>query len=285
LNDNPFYAYATQYWAEHLKEVQDVPEKAVCSFLLDQGKVASARQAELVSKDEPQEDDFGQVFDNHESGLHLAVQFGLASVVTILLANGQRTTMKDSQGRTPLWRATENGKSECMQLLSPLDRITFGRMLDINVQLAHLLLQITGRSIRSYFLRTPLHEAVTRNDLDLARVCIAHGLDINATDIEGRTPIRHAIEKQATQIIELLLDSGASTELISAGEWLKAYGKPATNVVKLLEDANGKLRVSFVSAEDFEGPSAEDFERSWEEEHERQSGEKVPPTDTTTTLT
>jgi hypothetical protein len=118
LEDYPFYRYASQYWVHHLHEIQDVPENVVCSFLLDKNKIASARQAMLTPRQEPQGRGFGQAFDEHETGLHLAAQFGLQSVITLLLAKGQRPTVKDTQGRTPLWRATEKCRIEAMKLLS-----------------------------------------------------------------------------------------------------------------------------------------------------------------------
>jgi hypothetical protein len=256
----PFYRYAALYWVNHLQEVQDVPENAVCSFLLDQSKIASARQVMLIYKQEPHEQGSDQLFDDHESGLHLAAQFGLDSVTTLLLEKGQRPAAKDTQGRTPLWRATEECRTETMKLLSSRDRTSFTLMLNMKrVQLAHSLLQVTGQNIRDSRSRTPLHIGAIRNDPDLIRLSIAHGLSVNATDMDGHTPIQLAIENDASQAIDLLLTRAARTDLIIAKDWLKAYGKPESDVVKLVEDTNGEKRVTFLKARNIqrEGPTTD----------------------------
>jgi hypothetical protein len=56
LAANAFYGYAARYWAAHLSSIksQTIPEATVCDFLLNQGSVASARQATLTSKHEAQ---------------------------------------------------------------------------------------------------------------------------------------------------------------------------------------------------------------------------------------
>jgi hypothetical protein len=264
LEDYPFYRYASQYWVHHLHEIQDVPENIVCSFLLDKNKIASARQAMLTPRQEPQGRGFGQAFDEHETGLHLAAQFGLQSVITLLLEKGQRPTVKDTQGRTPLWRATEKCRIEAMKLLSSWDRTSFTLMLNKNQeQLAHSLLRITGQNIKDSRSRNPLHIGVLRNDLELIRLSINHGLDIDTMDMDGHAPIHLAIKNQASQTIDLLLNNAARTDRIVAGDWSQAYGKSASDIVKLVEDANGNKQVTFVAAENFkrEGPTSETRKR------------------------
>lgn len=250
---HPFYKYAAQHWVDHLDGVEDLPEKLVCLFLLDRKKVASAKQATMGRTNGAEEKGSSQMFDEQESGLHLAAQFGLVSVVTVLLAQGERPALKDGQGRTPLWRATENSRTEAMKLLSSWDRISFTLMLNMDrAQLAHSLLQCTGQTIRDSRSRTPLHIGVIRKDMELIRLCIAQGLDINAKDMDGRTPLHLAISDCEAQVVELLLENGASTELIVAGSWSEAFGKAAAEVLMLVEDANGKKRVEFLAVKSFQ---------------------------------
>jgi ankyrin repeat protein len=101
-----------------------------------------------------------------------------------------------------------------------------------------------------------VHLGVLRNDLDLLHDFIRYGFDMNTEDMNGHAPIHLAIKKQAPQAIERLLQSGASTELTAARDWLKACQRPESDIVVFTEDASGKKLVSFVSANNFEGAKA-----------------------------
>ena len=42
---------------------------------------------------------------------------------------------------------------------------------------------------------TPLHDAARENSLDMAKLLIDHGADVNATDSSGCTPLDRALSK------------------------------------------------------------------------------------------
>lgn len=88
--------------------------------------------------------------------------------------------------------------------------------------------------------------------MDFIRLCLAYDLDISTKDMDRRTPIHLAIADRESQVVELLLDNAASTELIATGSWSQAFGKAAADVVKLVEVANGKKRVEFLAVKHFQ---------------------------------
>ena len=65
--------------------------------------------------------------------------------------------------------------------------------------------------------RTPLHEAKTK---EIAELLIAKGADVNAKNDEGKTPLDMAIDRKRTETIDLLRKHGGKT-----GDELKAEGK------------------------------------------------------------
>ena len=55
----------------------------------------------------------------------------------------------------------------------------------------------------------PLHMACARS-LELSRLLIDNGADINAVNINGQTPIRFAISTNQFQVVNMLAKEGAS---------------------------------------------------------------------------
>jgi len=250
LRNNPLYQYATNHWMDHLREVETLPEIGATSFLMSQDKVAAASQAMLLTNHKARRPGYSQDFDHRQTGLHLAAQLGLGSVVRLLLSKEHRPAVEDSRGRTPLWRATEQRHEEAMRLLSPVDRISFTLMLNFQQKsLAYSLLRITGQSIRDTKRRTATHIGVTRDDLELIKQAYVRGVDINAKDADGQSPIHLAMQNHASQAIDLLLSFSALTKGITASGWRRAYGKPASSIVALSEDAKGSKKVQFLPAE------------------------------------
>ena len=52
--------------------------------------------------------------------------------------------------------------------------------------------------------RTVLHYAARWNELDVVQWLVEHGADVNATDIDGKTPINLAEEQKDKKITEYL---------------------------------------------------------------------------------
>ncbi|KAJ4377357.1 hypothetical protein N0V83_000182 [Neocucurbitaria cava] len=254
LRENPLYEYAAQYWVDHLRDTPDLPERAITSFLIDQWKVASASQAMQWSEHESREQGYSQKIDHKQTGLHLAAQFGLESVIDLLLVAGQRPAVRDSKGLTPLWRATEESHEAVIRLLSRVDRTTFTVMLaEQEFSLAYSLLRHAGQTVKDTRLRTALHLGVIHNAPELIQNALKYGVDINAKDGDAYSPLQLAIQYQydlsgkdqwmtldylSTLQSGSMPDSGMAFFNDLRPDVLNANGKQTTLINRLLDDAN-----------------------------------------------
>ena len=61
--------------------------------------------------------------------------------------------------------------------------------------------------------RTPLHEAATYGDEEVAALLIAKSADVNAKDNAGTTPLDYAITFKRTELADLFRKHGGKTGL------------------------------------------------------------------------
>lgn len=66
---------------------------------------------------------------------------------------------------------------------------------------------------------TPLHVAVANLNLELARVLLEHGADVNARDAESRTPLHFGIKSRDLELVRLLLDAKADPNAKDSTGW------------------------------------------------------------------
>ncbi|KAI9694664.1 MAG: hypothetical protein M1822_000280 [Bathelium mastoideum] len=255
--DFPFYRYAAQHWAIHLRETSSLPELMIRSFLMDNAKVASASQAMLVYGQHSHQYGYSQRVTEQVTGLHLAAYSGLTSVVKLLLEEGHKPAPKDSEGRTPLWHAAEKNHGEIMRLLSDVDRMTFTMVLNEGKEtLVSSLLQNASQNIKDVRLKTALHMGVLYDDLRIMDQALRCGADINSKDGDGNTPIQLAFQERKPQAIDWLLSKSAETTNITVDDWFRVYRKPKSDVVKLSEEKSGQKEVKFFSLREFGKESA-----------------------------
>lgn len=257
LRNYPLYHYAAQHWGNHLRGISSLPENEILSFLTDQAKVAFASQVMQVFEENSPQQDYSQRVTRQVTGLHLAASFGLKSVIKMLLAGGQKPTSKDSEGLTPLWRATEKNHEEVMKMLCPVDRSTFVMMLARGEKiLAASLLQATGQSIKDFQSRTALHIGVLYNDQNIMDLALRCGVDINSVDGNGNTPVQLAFQEKRIEAINWLLEKSAETANITTGDWLRVYGRDEFDIVELSEEKSGPKEVRFLTQTQFEQETA-----------------------------
>ncbi|ANV98602.1 hypothetical protein BBW65_07245 [Helicobacter enhydrae] len=93
------------------------------------------------------------------------------------------------RGMTPLYNACRSGWTDVVELMiargADVDEASYGETP---------LLKVTGRKV---------------NDVELAKVLLGNGADVNAQDTQGNTPLYHAIMNRNKKMIQLLLDNGA----------------------------------------------------------------------------
>ncbi|KAL1798213.1 hypothetical protein ACET3X_002250 [Alternaria dauci] len=258
LDKYRFYQYATQYWPDHVKSLQNsLPEPLIDSFLTNAGKVASASQAMAASAVQPPQPGYSQSFNVPGSGFHFAAQLGLTSVIVYLLGKEKIPTSPakiDSKGRTPLWCAIEKNQDQTMKLLARYDHKTFTLLLDKKqTSLAGTLLRAAGPDIRDWNSNTPIHIGVIRKDLAIARLSLESGVDVDQLNADGRSAIQLAVAGQFSDAIDLLLEHSADTAHVSVEDCIlgKQGSDSKTAIIELVEDDLKRKKMSLYSAEDF----------------------------------
>lgn len=107
------------------------------------------------------------------------------------LVEAEKQTRKENEP-TLLMTAVMAGKTEVVQEL-----IAAG--VDINIR------------IKEFFIFDAMYFAVDKEHLDIVKILIAAGADLNWSD-PGLSPLLKAIKKQNIELLQLLLDAGAKVE-------------------------------------------------------------------------
>ncbi len=91
--------------------------------------------------------------------------------------------------------------------VTPLHSAAAARQLEIaRLLLAHGA-NVNARQADSGF--TPLHEAAANGDLELAKLLLEKGADINAKMTDGKTPLAFAVSRGQSELAALLRERGA----------------------------------------------------------------------------
>jgi ankyrin repeat protein len=141
-----------------------------------------------------------------------------ATAVRLLLDHGADATGTP----TPLMLATTVGDAEALKSLhvagAPLDRSLVAAVRLGKIDAARALLDIGAKADDPDGSdTTPLERAVLANELDMARLLIAHGANVNYVSQNGMTPLLYAssIDFGDSSMIDLLLKSGARRDAVS----------------------------------------------------------------------
>ena len=91
-----------------------------------------------------------------------------------------------------------------------------------------------------------MHDAISKNNVEIAKLLIEHGADVNVTDILDNTPLDDAISKNNTEIAKLLIEYGADINV--KGDYGKtplhdAISKNNVEIAKLLIEHGADVNV------------------------------------------
>jgi hypothetical protein len=148
-----------------------------------------------------------------------AAQTGQMRVVEALLSYRAKVDGRDGWNVTALWRAATQGHTEICKVLLKLGA-------DPNVQ----------ASARKTNGGTILMVAVHLGNLDLCRLLVARGANVNRRDPAGYSPLSKAVDYGHLEIARFLLDNGAdpNIKLIGSTILISAVLKNRTDLVELL---------------------------------------------------
>ncbi|RZC41502.1 Ankyrin repeat domain containing protein [Asbolus verrucosus] len=121
-----------------------------------------------------------------QTALHIAVKQDEEDLVEMLVRKGARIDVVDNEGDTPFDVGFHRGNIVCAEGLLNFDNF------DVN---KHSCQQ--GKTL--------LHYAVAENSLEFAEWLIRNGASINATDIDGYTPLHRAFKQDSQEMAQLLL--------------------------------------------------------------------------------
>nr|ACS15395.1 ankyrin 2,3/unc44-like protein [uncultured bacterium FLS12] len=126
------------------------------------------------------------------SSFHRVCALGVTSMVKFHIDHGVNVDGSDSDMRRPLMLAARNGDMEVVALL--LDAGA-----DVNAR--------GYRRGKPWY--TALHEAVSPGHLDIVKILLEHGANVDGNTDDSRRPLMLASWEGHTEIVQLLLEAGA----------------------------------------------------------------------------
>ena len=226
----PLLDYASRYWARHIRGQTEVTERVLLQKLLQ-----APHRIECLSRiallDLHINTPLSAVrttlqlpshlfLQTKFTTLHLCAFFGLLSTIEYELANGAQVDQMDSEGRTPLTLAAQNGHDEVVLFFisrSDVDvrsRDNYGRTplcwaaRNGHHSVVELLLSCLSVNVNNQDClgRTPLYAAAQNGDKAILTLLLSLGVvDVNLRDHEGRTPLLRAFELGLHDVVASLL--------------------------------------------------------------------------------
>lgn len=130
------------------------------------------------------------------SALDWACALNWPQGVHMLLADKADPNRATSQGESPLALAAQSGCLDCVRAL-----------IDAGAAMNHANARPADAGNGGF---TPLHEAVTEGHMAIAAALLRAGANVDARDIQGRTPLALAAHRPSVAVlVKLLLDRGA----------------------------------------------------------------------------
>jgi len=155
--------------------------------------------------------------ENFSSPLHAAVELGHRRLVRLLLDSGAAVNPTDQLGRTPAVRAMQKNQMGIAKTL-----VAAGAQINLHLAAYLGDVATTKRHIeagadvnlRDDLDHTALHYAARQGQSEAAELLITNGADVQAINEYGYAPLHLAINH--VEVMRVLLDHGAN---LNAGDW------------------------------------------------------------------
>ncbi|GJQ87538.1 hypothetical protein Trydic_g20640, partial [Trypoxylus dichotomus] len=187
------------------------------------------------------ENKFGQ------TPLYWSIETGSKKIVELLLESGANVNCVDPDGLTPLVWAVAR-KNSGQKLFNQISYTNFkveegmGNIREA-VEIIKLLLR-NGANVNYSDLNglTPLTHAIVVGDKETIELLLIYNVDVNRRDKFNRAPLHKAIETRNTEIIEMLLKNGADVN-ISNPPLTYAVKTGNNNIVQMLLNYNAQVNL------------------------------------------
>lgn len=196
MENNPFYGYAAQYWADHVRgELELKAKENILNFLKVEKLVLSSIQAKVIEENRYKFRGRSQSYARNVNGLWVASQLGLHDAVNSLIKDNDNINVEDDKGRTALMMAAMEGFANVVELL-------IDRRADASKQ--------------DYKGRNALHYAASANRLEVIDVLLDKAaIDVNSGDEFGDTALIFAAQYGLEDMVDKLLARGANPTLLN----------------------------------------------------------------------
>ncbi|XP_017056506.1 NF-kappa-B inhibitor cactus [Drosophila ficusphila] len=164
--------------------------------------------------------------DVAQTPLHLAALTAQPNIMRMLLLAGAEPTIRDRHGNTALHLSCNAGEKQCVRALTEKFGATeiheahrqYGhRSNDKAVSSLSYARLPADLEIRNYDGERCVHLAAEAGHIDILRILVSHGADINAREGKsGRTPLHIAIEGCNEDLANFLLDECEKLNLETA---------------------------------------------------------------------
>ena len=180
------------------------------------------------------------------TALSEAAYFNHVHIVKMLLDNSADPNIANSEGGTALLKAAIHCRIEVIELLldsgaDPSKSNDKGQTALSwaaergSVNIAKLLLD-AGASPHGNNIR-PMHSAIISHRVDIVRLLLDSGLDVNDRDSKGYTSLHYAANRGKVEIVNILMERGADVNAVND------YGETPLHCAASWQDQPGVIRL------------------------------------------
>lgn len=175
-----------------------------------------------------------------ETALYYSLKNRYNNFALALIANGANIRLKNNEGVEPIHKAAEFGVSSIIKILldkgAPVNALTRYRWTPLHYAIRYghsdVATELLNQpeidiNIRDVDSNTPLHLATKQGSkLDVDQLLGREGIQINVKNSNNKTPLNLALDKKYNKIARLLMDKGAisSDQSISPEDWKISRG-------------------------------------------------------------